>query len=242
MTGFEEIVAAFSEEPAFVRMLKRKISPEIRQARNLGPGGVRRIRQAVKQDMRLQKAEIIDTIVSPFTADDITGKDDVLQTYPLVPENAAGQRIVPETSLEIAEFRQRLKRNPAFEKGLYAVDEKTGRITDFAVMIRFAGTEQRPEMVDEIQEIAGSYDELDIVISGVPYISRQFNRYMEKDLYRSTPLVLMVVALVFFLNFRSLRGVILPLATLGMAEIWTLGLMGYLGCPLPPLPLPCRRC
>lgn len=231
-TGFEEIAAAFSDEPAFVRLLKRKVPQKVRQANQLGPGGVRRLKESVKQDIRLQKTEVIDTIVSPFTANDITGKDDVLETYPLVAENAAGERIVPETSREMAEFKQRLKRNPAFERGLYAVDEKTGRITDFAVMVRFADTEQRPEMVDEIREIAASHKTLDVVTSGVPYISRQFNRYMEKDLYRSTPLVLMVVTLVFFLNFRSMRGVILPLATLGMAEVWTLGLMGYLGWPI----------
>ncbi|HMA85256.1 MAG TPA: MMPL family transporter [Desulfosalsimonadaceae bacterium] len=230
--SFTDITAAFQDHPLFVRLLKRK-TPNRWQARQpLPSGALNRLQQSVRQDFELRQAEMIDTILSPFTSNDITGRNNVLETYHLLGKNDQGERIIPRTSEEIVRFKKRLKRNPAFKNGIYAADPKTGEITDFGVIVKFAKSENRPAMVSEILEVIKFHDHLDIVISGVPYVSRQFNTYMERDLYRTTPLVLLVVTLIFFLNFKSFRGVILPLATLTMAEIWTLGLMGHLGRPI----------
>ena len=230
--SFTEMTAAFQDHPLFVRLLKRK-TPNRWQTRQPLPSGVlNRLQQSVRQDFELRQAEMIDTILSPFTSNDITGRNNVLETYHLLGKNDQGERIIPRTSEEIVRFKKRLKRNPAFKNGIYAADPKTGEITDFGVIVKFAKSENRPAMVSEILEVIKFHDHLDIVISGVPYVSRQFNTYMERDLYRTTPLVLLVVTLIFFLNFKSFRGVILPLATLTMAEIWTLGLMGHLGRPI----------
>jgi len=229
---FSDLTDAFPENPAFVRLLRRKTPPRVRQKQVLAPGNIKRLKKAVKQDYRLRETELIDSILSPFTSNDITGKEDVLETYHLLGKNDRGERIIPQNRQEIARFKNRLKRNPAFKNGIYAVNPKTGEITDFALIVKFAKSEGRPRVVGEIIDIAESYSELEIIMSGVPYVSRQFNTYMESDLYRTIPLVLLVVTLVFYLNFRSIRGVLLPLMTLGMAEIWTLGLMGHLGYPI----------
>src|SRR6056297_1726868 len=229
---FSDLTDAFPENPAFVRLLRRKTPPRVRQKQVLAPGNIKRLKKAVKQDYRLRETELIDSILSPFTSNDITGKEDVLETYHLLGKNDRGERIIPQNRQEIARFKNRLKRNPAFKNGIYAVNPKTGEITDFALIVKFAKSEGRPRVVGEIIDIAESYSELEIIMSGVPYVSRQFNTYMESDLYRTIPLVLLVVTLVFYLNFRSIRGVLLPLMTLGMAEIWTVGLMGHLGYPI----------
>ncbi len=232
---FSDLTAAFENNPAFVRLLKRKASAHVKQKPTLAPRDVNRLKNAVRQNFELRQKEMIDSILSPFTSNDITGKNDVLETYHLLGENDQGERIIPRTRQGVAEFKNRLTRNPAFKQGIYAVDPKTGEITDFAVIVKFAKSEGRPELVGEIVRIAKFHNQqehLKIIMSGVPYISRQFNTYMENDLYRTIPIVLMVVTLIFFLNFKSIRGVILPLATLGMAEIWTLGLMGHLGYPI----------
>jgi predicted RND superfamily exporter protein len=230
--GFEEIAAAFPNDPEFARLIRRSAPPALKKAARLSQDARRRLVRAVREGASLQKTELVETILSPFTANDVTGAGGVLETYPLIEEDAQGNRIIPRTTGEIRAFQKRLSRNPAFANGIYAVDEETGRITDFGVVIKFAGSQHRPEVVGEIMEIARFHDGLDVAMSGVPYVSRQFTLYMEEDLYRTTPLVLLVVTLVFFFNFKSLRGVVLPLFTLGMAEIWTLGLMGHLDRPI----------
>ena len=53
--------------------------------------------------------------------------------------------------------------------------------------------------------------------------------YIHMDHMILVPIVMLVVMLVFYFNFRSFRGVWLPLVCLGMAEAWVLGIMGYLG-------------
>lgn len=229
---FSDLSEAFKNNPAFVRLLKRKTPPRMQQKAHLSTKVQKRLKSAVKKDFELKRAEMIDTILSPFTSNDITGETDVLETYHLLGKNDQGERVIPQNRREIARFKDRLTRNPAFKKGIYAVDPKTDEITDFAVVVKFAKSDGRPEMVEEIIEIAEFHDDLKIIISGVPFISRQFNTYMEDDLYHTIPIVMLVVTLIFFLNFKSLRGVVLPLATLGMAEIWTLGLMGHLGYPI----------
>ncbi|MEZ4565788.1 MAG: MMPL family transporter [Desulfobacterales bacterium] len=97
------------------------------------------------------------------------------------------------------------------------------------MLIKFKGTLPREEIICAIISIIDTYPELEIYISGVPYVAKNFNDYIKKDILKNVPLILLVVTLIFYLNFKSVRGVLLPLFTLSMAEIWTIGLMGHLG-------------
>ena len=56
--------------------------------------------------------------------------------------------------------------------------------------------------------------------------------YIKRDLVTLLPFVLLTIVIVFYFNFKSVRGVILPFLTINMTIIWIMGLMGYLGCKL----------
>ena len=226
---FEDIIRQFADDPAFVRFLKRHTSFPLQSGEHLTKKDVTHLRKIVSNNTKLKETEIIDNIISPFTAKDIHGENDTLEAYDLIEQDNNDNRIVPTSPEALQAFQQRLELNPAFKKGIYAVDSQTGEITDFAVILKFCGCLDREAIVSEIIKIADSYDNLKITISGVPYVVKYFNEYIRKDITKNVPLVLLVVTLIFYLNFRSKRGVILPLATLGMAEIWTIGLMGHLG-------------
>ena len=227
--GFENILDRFSNDPPFLRFLKRTIPEKLQVKKSLDNEEILQIKKILQTDIELKKSNIIDTILCPLSAKDISGENDTLETYDLIEKDANGHRIIPGTKEEINAFKQRLTKNPAYKNRLYATDAQTGQITDFAVLIKFAGTLPREEIVCAIISIVKAYPELEIFISGVPYVAKYFNEYMQKDLFKNVPLILLVVTIIFYLNFRSLRGVLLPLATLGMAEIWTIGLMGHLG-------------
>jgi len=240
--GFSCLMAAFQDDPAFARFLKRHTPARARSKTRLDPEDIRRLQNRIDKDLALKGMDIIDTIMSPFTIRDISGKDDTLESYELVSKDDSDRRIIPTTPYEIEAFSERLRLNPAFEKLIYAVDPETGDITDFATIVRFIGTDDQEAIVSEILNIAEFHQSLNIRFSGVPYVNKKFNDYIKADLRRSIPLVLLMITLVLYYNFRSIRGVILPLATLGMAELWTLGLMGHfgykitsVGSTLPPL-------
>ncbi len=242
MTG-ADLAASFVDDPVFLRFLRRDcadcfedLNRVIERSRFL------ELADKAERLFELKKAEVVDTILSPLTVDDISGTEDALIAEPLIPEDENGKRIIPKTREQIADFKRRLEKNPAFRQGIYAVDKKTGRITDFAVLIKFTDSSIREKVVAEFLRITRSYPDLNIIVSGVPFVNHSFNEYMKADLARGIPLVVFVMTLVFYYSFRSVRGVVLPLFTLCMSVIWTMGLMGLLGYPvtavgitLPPL-------
>lgn len=219
----------FSDDPAFIRFLKRKAPAGFKTDYKLPQDALKTLKTSIIEDIGLKRIDIIDTILSPFNAEDITGKNDTLEAYDLIEKDDSGRRIIPRTRDGIEQFKKRLASNPAFKNGIYAVDPETGKITDFAIIIKFSGSMDRSPMVDELNDIIKSYKNLTIIVSGVPFLNKRFNDYIHDDLRKNVPLVILVMTIVFFFNFRSIRGVILPLTTLLLAELWTFGLMGHLG-------------
>ena len=224
-----DLIQSFNDDPNFQRLLKRKIEKISAKIETLDGGDLKKLRKHIIYANDLKKQEVIDTIISPLTAQDITGKNDTLETYDLIETDNNGKRILPSSTEEIDKFREKLERNPAFEKGLYARNPQSGLITDFCTVIKFVNLKDQDPAAREVMEIIDSHHGLDLISSGVPFVNISINNYMHADLFKNISLVLLVVIIIFYLNFRSVRGVILPFITLCMAELWTFGLMGYIG-------------
>ncbi|MCX7750076.1 MAG: MMPL family transporter [Candidatus Bipolaricaulota bacterium] len=58
------------------------------------------------------------------------------------------------------------------------------------------------------------------------------NRYMRRDLAFLLPVVVAVVVAVLFASFRTLRGVLLPMAVVLVSLVWTMGFVGLVGAKL----------
>ncbi len=225
----ESLLAAFESDPSYQRLLTRKMDQAGAGEGVLSTWKRSRLEKALIAADELKSREMIEEIISPFTIKDISGEDDMLTTVQLIETDPAGRRVLPETSGDFQLFAERLKRNPVFEKGIYATDAQ-GEISDFAFIIRFADVSNSDPISREILSIVNSYkSSLTIIPQGEPIIYIWLNNYMQRDLSALIPLVMLVVIVVFYLNFRTLRGVLLPFTTLLMAMIWILGLMGYLG-------------
>jgi predicted RND superfamily exporter protein len=67
---------------------------------------------------------------------------------------------------------------------------------------------------------------------GLPVIQKYIRDYMKGDLLTFMPLVILVVIITFFLNFRNLRGVLLPAVSVLLGTFWTLGIMGLFHIPI----------
>ncbi len=57
-------------------------------------------------------------------------------------------------------------------------------------------------------------------------------RYTERDFFRLPPITFIVVALILFLRFRTIRDVMLPMACVTLSLVWTLGLIAISGLAL----------
>jgi len=69
-------------------------------------------------------------------------------------------------------------------------------------------------------------------IAGRPVIEVTSGLNAMEDMMLMIPLLIMAIAAVLFIMFRSVRGVMLPLLVVAVAIIWTLGLMAALGVPM----------
>ena len=65
--------------------------------------------------------------------------------------------------------------------------------------------------------------------TGSPMLVTYISELMKSDLMKLLPLAFLVIALILFLSFRTLSGVVLPLLTAVISIVWSLGLMSLLG-------------
>ncbi len=65
--------------------------------------------------------------------------------------------------------------------------------------------------------------------AGMPMMVTAISELIASDLLKLLPLAFLVIAVVLFFSFRSLRGVLLPLLSAAVAIIWTLGIMALTG-------------
>jgi predicted RND superfamily exporter protein len=226
---YDAFISSFHDDPSFQRLLRRKAETIFGNVEELSRRKLKKLKKEISRSNDFKRQELVDDIIAPLTAQDITGKDDVLEIFDLVDVNEEGERILPDSAAEISQFKERLERNPAFEMGLYSRDKKTGEITDFGIIIKLKNMEDQDPIARELYGIIRSHGSLDMVSSGIPIVNIWAIDYMHNDLYVLVPIIMLVVMIIFYFNFRSFRGVILPTVTLGLAELWLLGVMGYLG-------------
>ncbi len=230
-----QLINSFNHDPTFQRELTRTIDVLFGDTVELENKDYKKILEKVQWSINLKKEEQIETILSPITAMDITGKNDTLETFDLIETDKNGKRILPRTPDELDAFRERLKSNPGFEKTLYATDPSTGEITDFCLLIKITNIMDIDNLSKNIWDISNSYKNIAVMPQGNPILFTLMNKYMQADLTMFLPLMLVVIILVFYFNFRSIRGVILPTIMLIVSDIWIMGFMGHMGFKITPM-------
>lgn len=224
-----DLFGRFADDPVYQRFIFRTLKDNPDMTQIIGKREIRRLYKKAAAAADLKQRELIDEIVCPLNAKDIIGENDTLQTIDLISKDGNGKRLLPANEAEFAHFKRMLERNPAFERGIYSRNPKTGEIQDFAVIVRFRPVAHYDNIAREVLNISKSYTGLKIIPQGQPLIYIWINDYVQRDLFRLLSLAMAVAIAVCFLNFGSIRGVALPLTCLGMATVWVLGLMGYLG-------------
>ncbi|MEW6526682.1 MAG: efflux RND transporter permease subunit [Spirochaetota bacterium] len=230
--SIQKLYQTFADDPAFIRYLKRTLQELSIQHGTLSKHDLTKIIKKFTKTIEIKQSQTVDLILSPFTMKDLLGKSDTLYVRDIVEKDELGKRKIPQTKEEIAEFKKRLTNNPAFEKGIY-VKDANGTITDFGILLRLIDQPVYDPLVKEIESVTSFYQkDITIILQGMPVTHHEINEYMKTDLERFLPLVLVAMLIVFYLNFRSIRGMLLPFSTIVLSDLWVIGLMGHLGFKL----------
>jgi len=147
---------------------------------------------------------------------------DVFEPPPLLPD-------IPPTADEVARLKQKLTSTPLYGKNLVADDFKGAAINVFFKNLTDA------EYVD--LDVDGKINAIlaresgpeRFFYTGAGHLKQAAVDMMRRDLLRFTPIALGLVLLVLWLSFWSVRGVVLPIISVLLALVWTLGVMVLAG-------------
>jgi hypothetical protein len=139
----------------------------------------------------------------------------------------------PTTADDIAEIRRRLHVNP-FHVGIIAAADGSAAaiVANFKLSPEMPGY---PAIQDRLNQIAAEENDgtFDVYFGGIVALNAGLAKITERTVILF-PIALLVIALLHFEAFRTLQGMLLPVATAILAVVWSLGLMGTLRIPLDP--------
>ena len=172
--------------------------------------------------------------------EDIPDVIDVFSLYdfPYIEGDEEGMTVKPlytEVSSDpawLSSLAQKIKRWPLLVGGLVSRNEKAT-----AILVRYkrdSSEEARANiyhrLMETIQATPASHQE--VFVAGMAAIEVCVADSIVKDLERLVPVVYIVVFLCLWLSFRRLLGVVLPLLTVVVSTLWTMGLMALTHTPL----------
>src|SRR5207245_585956 len=136
---------------------------------------------------------------------------------------------IPPAPEEVEALKKKLVATPLYGKNLVA-DDFTGAAIN--VFFKSLNDEQYLDLgVDrKITDIlATRQGPEELFYTGAAHVKQAAVELMRRDLVRFTPIALVLVLMVLWFSFRTVRGVVLPALTVGGALVWTLGIIVLAG-------------
>lgn len=171
---------------------------------------------------RFAKVEGIRRVLSLANALDVRAQDGDVRIEPFFQD-------LPDDAGQLEEVRVHIQANPLMTNNLVSSDRRAAAFLiypdDMSEMeFRRRGIDQTIERI--AQEERG---DAEAVMGGAPPVKATTSRLVIRDAALATSLGFLLTAVVGFVTFRSVRGLWLPLACIGIGQLWTLGLMAMLG-------------
>ena len=132
---------------------------------------------------------------------------------------------VPPTPTEVEALKKKLSATPLYGKNLVADDFKGAAINVF--FTNLSDTQYVDWGVDrQINDVlAAERGPEQFFYTGAAHVKQSAVELMQHDLTRFTPMALLLVLAVLWLSYRTVRGVVLPVVTVSLALVWTLGVI-----------------
>ena len=138
----------------------------------------------------------------------------------------------PQDAAEQERLRQRVRAHPFYGETLVSRDGRGA-----AFLVTFERMPERELLARRISAQVADVAEAErgdaqVWVTGSPHAKLAISETLIGELGRILPTLLGLVVLLTALTFRTLRGVVLPVATIALAVVWTLGAMGWVGSSL----------
>ncbi len=101
-------------------------------------------------------------------------------------------------------------------------------------MLPFITDQENTEMVNAVSDIVAKYqsDDFKLYVAGSPSVTAFLKESMMSDMQKFVLMIVLATSVLLALLFRRASGVVLPLLTVGLAVISTMGLMAWNGTPI----------
>jgi predicted RND superfamily exporter protein len=177
------------------------------------------LQKIARMTEELRKIPEVKSVVSLSNLPDIVAKVLGEESDLLVPD-------IPSTPEGWADLKKKVADTPIYLKNWVSPD---GRAT--ALTVSFLESISEDEFVrrgvdDKIQAIVDREQGPEqLYYTGLPHFKAFSAKTMRQDLFDLLPVTLVLIMVVLFFCFRSLRGVLLPTLTVIVSLIWILGIM-----------------
>jgi predicted RND superfamily exporter protein len=166
----------------------------------------------------------VQRVVSLANAPNLRSVGEDLEIAPLYEEP-------PTDPAELDRVRRAALGSPVFRGSLLGGDGTTTGIAiqpvDMPEMeFNLLGIDQQIQRIAR-EELAGSPD-VSIWLVGSAHLKAETSRFLLRDLALVIPLAFALIMLIALLSFRSLRGLLIPVSTIGIAILWTFAVMAEL--------------
>ncbi|MDR0453034.1 MAG: MMPL family transporter [Treponema sp.] len=178
---------------------------------------------------RIEEIDIAGNITSIISTDYITARGDAIVAEKLVPGGFSG------TDSEVAALRERILSWDMYERTLVSDDfSATQILIPLEISAQEAGDPEVIASYVSMRDLAWEmFDGMaEVYVTGMPVICATINEAVNKDLALLVPLVVVVVLSTLFFSFRRLTAVVLPLLTVVISAIWSIGAMPLFGVKL----------
>lgn len=172
----------------------------------------------------LEQVEGVNDVRSLTNIDEVKGTDWGVEVSALIEE-------IPQDDEALAELRERVLADDMYAGSIVSHDGSAA-----LMMIEVDPEADSVTVGARVQAVVDQAQGLgELYATGTPVLNGVLVDSMKADLQKLFPIVLLLIAGILFLYFRTGWGVILPFVTVLISVVWTLGLMGYLGKQLSPI-------
>ena len=160
----------------------------------------------------------VNNVTSIINIMDIKKTDDGIEVNDLYP-------MIPKSQEKLNKIKKYILSNDMFSGKIVSKDG-----TSTIIMVKLRDNADKELVAKEIYEIVDNIPGNEkIFYSGFPMIVDYTGKMIQKDMKTLVPITFLVIMLILFISFGSLRSVFLPLTVVVVSIIWVFGLMGYLG-------------
>lgn len=227
-------------ENQFGSMIVVGVSLEDKNGNILTPENIQVVKNITDRILELDQVDSIDSLTH---IDYVCNQDGSISATQLIPEDYTGSdedifsikeklvqwdemynRVIVNDDNSATQMKITIHSLSKEEKSELEKENGTKILTD---------SERQQKVLNEIREIVTeetkNSDNLDFKIFGDPVVAENARKFMLSDLLRLIPLVIVVVLLSLYFSFKTADGTFLPLITVCMATVWTMGLMSLCG-------------